>query len=127
MKRTAVNSMILSLLLLLTVSCATSLEAAGQIESSEPDQTVKKADPLADEVPIIRMEALVDIADDGSITLIEKWGSKSRVTYDVIGDLGKLLRLCDDEIITADVIILGKTNPWHGSLVLVSVIGKQER
>ncbi|MCK5155060.1 MAG: hypothetical protein KAQ69_01425 [Spirochaetales bacterium] len=70
---------------------------------------------------IVTITGKVEILPDGSPTLIEKWESKSRVTYDVIGDMGEKIRLMDGNILTVECIVLSMESPWSGKLVIVTV------
>ncbi len=106
------------MIFLLSVSCTTSVTAAGTPETSLP--VVNK--PLSLEapppVPIMKITAKVVVGPQGDIMLAEDWNSKSKKSYKVVGAMTTILEGFRDQIIAAEVIFLEKST-WSGSLVLV--------
>ena len=70
---------------------------------------------------IVTITGKVEILSDGTPTLVEKWESKSRISYTIIGDMGKQIIAKVGEILTVEGIILSMTSPWGGKLVIITV------
>ena len=86
-----------------------------------PDQVVSmNYDDLKDS-KIVTITGKVEILSDGTPTLVEKWESKSRISYTIIGDMGKQIIAKVGEILTVEGIILSMTSPWGGKLVIITV------
>ena len=86
-----------------------------------PDQVVAmNYDDLKDS-KIVTITGKVEILSDGTPTLVEKWESKSRISYTIIGDMGKQIIAKVGEILTVEGIILSMTSPWGGKLVIITV------
>ncbi len=117
MIRKASLLVVISLMLLVGVSCAT---AAGTTETQQQpllEKPVELDNTITASVETIT--AKVEILPSGETSLVENWDSKSRKTYSVVGDLAVILQKFNDRIITADVVFLEKKT-WSGSLVIVT-------
>ncbi|MGD1832190.1 MAG: hypothetical protein ACPKOP_02490 [Sphaerochaetaceae bacterium] len=72
-------------------------------------------------VDTVRLTALIETAGDGSVMLVENWNSKSRKSYEIVGDMANTLRSFSGKRVEAEVIFLEKKT-WSGSVVVVKVI-----
>ncbi len=129
MKKRLSFSIILGLMILLCISCTTPLIAAGQQEVSpiSSESVVRGEVAIGNpSVMIERITAQVDITNDGGAFLVTDWTSKSKKSYEIIGDMAHILLNFKDEIIDAEVIFIEKKQ-WSGSLVVVSIMFPEEK
>ena len=70
---------------------------------------------------IVTITGKVEILSDGSATLIEKWESKSRISYTIVGDMSEQIFLRDGDVITVDCIFGAMDSPWHGKITIISI------
>lgn len=99
--------------------------AGGQEEQSDTLIQQEPSSPMKSEmntpVPeIMTFTAEVRISNEGDVLLAEDWTSRSIKTYEVIGDLRRVLLDYEGQIIEADVIFLEKKT-WSGSVVVVAI------
>ena len=111
-------NILLGICFMMCVSCTTPVTAEG---TKETPQSFPK-EPLSIEEPqpvsLVQITAKVEINGVGNIILVENWESKSRKSYEVVGDMATILQDFIGKLIVADVIFLEK-KMWSGSLVVV--------
>ncbi|MBC8452515.1 MAG: hypothetical protein H8D65_01505 [Spirochaetes bacterium] len=74
------------------------------------------------DLDIVTITGKVEILSDGTLALVEKWESKSRISYTVVvvGDESELLALRDGDIVTVECIVTMES-PWKGKIAVISV------
>ena len=120
MKRVLGLLMIAGLALMLFASCATPIYAAGQQEVAVSDAPVVKKGEISELPSVVSLRALVEITAAGGVFLVEDWDSKSKKSYQVVGDMANFLLNFRGEVVDTDVIFLERTT-WSGSVVIVNL------
>ncbi len=109
---------LIGIFFIVCVSCITPVATVGTQETpllpSEGSLSLEETQPVS----LVQITAKVEVNAVGTIMLTENWNSKSRKSYEVIGEMSNILRNSIGETIVADVIFLEK-KMWNGSLVLV--------
>ena len=108
------------LMFIFLVSCSSTATAAGTQEAQQPVLQGKvSAEDMQPTASIEQLTGKVEITGSGDTILVENWTSKSRKSYQVVGDMANILRGFEGKIVKADVIFLEKRT-WSGAVVLVS-------
>lgn len=88
-----------------------------------------EAEPIAEPVKKVAMEAPVIIEVSGvvdvglsRISLVSNPASKSRVTYDFVGEYAKRLDMMHGRTLTVELVIVDTVSPYRHEAVLVSII-----
>ncbi len=128
MKRILSMSILIGSIILLSVSCTTPLIAAGQQEVPPmSDAPALRGEVLREPSTMIeKITAQVEIANDGGAMLVTDWNSKSKKSYQVIGDMEHVLLNFRDEIIDAEIVFIEKRQ-WSGTVVVVSIVIPEDR
>jgi len=86
-----------------------------------PDPILSTGYENLQDAKIVTITGKLEVLSNGTPTLVEKWESKSRISYTIVGDIGKQIIPKDGEILTVECIILTKDSPWQGKIVIISV------
>ena len=70
---------------------------------------------------IVTITGKVEVLSDGTPTLVEKWESKSRISYIIVGDMSEQIVRRVGEIITVECRVIAMDSPWLGKLAIISV------
>ena len=101
------------------VSCASTGEVEPAALPVEPAQPVKK---VAEKPPvIIEVSGVVDVGLS-RISLVSDPASKSRVTYDFVGDYAKRLDMMHGRTVTVELVVVDTISPYRHKAVLVSLL-----
>ena len=118
--RTVIYILVMICLAGLLISCATPIYAAGQQEVAVSDAPVVKKGEISALPSVVSLRALVEITADGGVYLVDDWDSKSKKSYQVVGDMANVLINFRGEVVDTDVIFLERTT-WSGSVVIVNL------
>ncbi|MBN2860113.1 MAG: hypothetical protein JXK93_07625 [Sphaerochaetaceae bacterium] len=98
------------------VSCASTAEAE---PASMPSGSVKKV--AEEQHVIIEVSGVVEVGLS-RISLVSDPASKSRVTYDLVGDYAKRLDMMHGRTVIVELVIVDTVSPYRHEAVLVSIV-----